>query len=471
MRPLLVLLVLLGAAIGLAPTPADAIRRARVERSSVPTVIANVHVFDANTGLRSGPSDVWLQDGTIAAVTPPGERATTQADRLVDGHGQTLLPGLIDCHTHLVGDGDPGLYAGPLDVTNNLTGLLAAGVTSVLSTGDPLDRISALADAVSEGRRPGPAIFYVGLPVTVVGGHPVASAQLILPKALHKTVSRALADEVADGGEAAIAVAERVLAGASAVKVVVDDLPTTTPQMTPELLAAIVRTSHGMRIRVVAHVGEPEDVTAGLDAGVDGFIHHPNRGALSEAQIARLAEARVPVVATLKVFRRLRELANDAVVITPLEEALAHPRPLRRLRTGGWLRGPDLPAPIALWMQQNTESHDAMLASVGALHAGGGLVLAGSDTANIGAFVGAGLHDELDLLVEAGLTPAEALQAATLHAARFVAPGRKFGLIEAGWEADLLLVDGDPTASLGPVHRPVAVWVDGRFVQATPRLQ
>ena len=96
-------------------------------------------------------------------------------------------------------------------------------------------------------------------------------------------------------------------------------------------------------------------------------------------------------------------------------------------------------------------------------------LLVGSDSPGLGLAAGPATHRELALLVAAGMTPSEALSAATQHNHRFLDPNADAGLVEVGWDADLLLVRGDPTNDITATTEIAAVWVDGRLVERTPR--
>jgi len=98
------------------------------------------------------------------------------------------------------------------------------------------------------------------------------------------------------------------------------------------------------------------------------------------------------------------------------------------------------------------------------MRAAGVVVLVGSDSPNVGHPAGVGMHHELDQLREAGFSAAELLSTATWDNSRFLDPEATFGAIRPGWEADLLLVDGDPVADPDAIHRIRGVWADGRRV-------
>ena len=105
------------------------------------------------------------------------------------------------------------------------------------------------------------------------------------------------------------------------------------------------------------------------------------------------------------------------------------------------------------------------------MHAAGVRIHAGTDTQIPFLVPGAALHRELALLVEAGWSPTRALQAATWDNSRFLDRRARFGSIQAGWEADLLLVEGDPTQGLEALEDIVAVWTDGQRVPASIKLR
>jgi imidazolonepropionase-like amidohydrolase len=179
-----------------------------------------------------------------------------------------------------------------------------------------------------------------------------------------------------------------------------------------------------------------------------------------------LAGFGIPMVPTLAVFDAYAALGQGPRTATPLETETAsaavlgafHPVPA----------GYDM-TPFAPYLAGLRAQRDAWRENVRRLRAAGVTMLAGSD-AQSGVFPGAGLHRELHLLVEAGLRPADAIRAATLDAARFLA-GRErpdFGAVAAGKRADLLLVEGDPTRDLDALARIRAVMKGGLVLERIP---
>jgi imidazolonepropionase-like amidohydrolase len=157
---------------------------------------------------------------------------------------------------------------------------------------------------------------------------------------------------------------------------------------------------------------------------------------------------------------------------TRIEEFLPIERAVARADVLGALLapGPTPDATTAAFMRAAAAAHDARRRNVAKLRAAGVVVLPGSDACNPGNFPGAGLHLELAKLVEAGLTPAEALRAATWENARFLAgDSADFGEIAVGKRADLLLVAGDPTTTVGDLARITAVVLDGTVLERRRR--
>jgi imidazolonepropionase-like amidohydrolase len=124
---------------------------------------------------------------------------------------------------------------------------------------------------------------------------------------------------------------------------------------------------------------------------------------------------------------------------------------------------------MAATIRAAAEAHEARRRSIAKLRAAGVTILAGSDACNAGQFPGAGLHVELAKLVDAGLTPGEALRAATWENARFLMRNQTdFGEIAVGKRGDLVLVAGDPTTRIDELARISRVVLDGAVLERRP---
>jgi methyltransferase (TIGR00027 family) len=374
-------------------------------------------VFD---GTRVLTASVLVRDGVIVEVGP--DLAAPDAT-VVDAPGQTLLPGFVDAHTHVF----PG----------RLEQALAFGVTTELDMfADP----AGVADLRRETTARA-ALRSAGTGATAPGGHPcqLVDRGLVPP---FPTITRP--------DEAARFVADRVAEGSDYLKVFLE--PGTSagrarPAPDAATVRALVAAGHAAGLLVVAHATDGGAARELVDAGVDGLVHVWVDVPAPDL-VAAIAAADVFVVPTLTVIDGLWGTGEGARALAREEGVAPFLDDVSRggLDMGGIGLGPDGPAQAG--------------AAVAALHAAGVAILAGTDAANPGTAHGASMHQELRLLVGAGLTPAEALRAATAEpAARFRLADR--GRITPGLVADLVLVAGDPARDITATVAITAIWRRG----------
>jgi imidazolonepropionase-like amidohydrolase len=421
-------------------------------------VVRNVHVFDVRAArLFDGLHDVVVRDGRIAAVGAPGAPAAGLAE--IDGHGGTLLPGLVDVHTHTGSTPAPPWKVGMLpDVDRNLAAFLYAGVTTVLDLGNLTPAVFGEREHVASGATLGPHLLAAGPVFTAPGGHPAEVLREWLAWYLRWYVVPRATREVASPEAATRAVEDLIPEHPDIIKMAIDAGGAgTVPRLAPEVIAAIAAAGHRAGVRSIAHVGSSDEAFDAARSGVDALAHSPWREELSDAAVAAIAAAHVPVVATLAVWD-VSEGPRAAADLLPIEREVAEPAVLAAL-----LEPPPEPsAATAAFLRAVRAGHAARRRNVAKLRAAGVTILAGSDSCNMGNFPGAALHLELTKLVEAGLTPGEALRAATWENARFLAGEHaEFGEIAVGKRADLVLVAGDPTADIKELGNITQVILDG----------
>jgi imidazolonepropionase-like amidohydrolase len=367
-------------------------------RAEPSTVIREVRVFDG-TGV-SDITCVLIDGGRISAVDRDLDGAGA---RVVDGAGGTLLPGFIDAHVHLHG-------------ADNLEQLARAGVTTALDMACwPPELVGEL-----RNRRGVTDIRSAGIPATA-------------PGSTHsKMLGRPDAALLAGPADAEDFVRDRLAEGSDYIKVIAD-----VPGPDQATLDAVVAATHRQGKLVVAHAATLVPYQMALAARADVITHVPLDSVLDDATIAGLVQSRGVAVPTLTMM--------DAVA--------------RRFFGRGADGAPDDASTPAGPGYHNADH------SVELLRVAGVPILAGTDanaTVGVPANIshGASLHRELELLVQAGLSPVEAIAAATwLPAKHFGLSDR--GAVRAGLRADLVLIDGDPFTVITDSRRVRRVWCAG----------
>jgi imidazolonepropionase-like amidohydrolase len=387
--------------------------------------IRSARVFDGERVL-DGPVVVLVEDGRIAGVDPSG--SVPAGWPCADMPTATVLPGLIDCHVHLCADGGPRALerlseasGEQLDaaIVASLRQHLAAGVTTVRDLGDQ-------DGAVLAWRRRGggsglPAVVASGAPITSVGGH-----------------CWSMGGQASGERELRAAVRRRAELGADVIKIMASGgvltpgTDTTRPQFTERELRAVVSEARAHGLPTTAHAHALAAVDLALRAGVDGVEHCTcltGTGVeIGDDVLASLAGSGTVVCPTLG--------SDPGVVVPPRIRAMA-------ARAG------------------ITEENLRLVA--GRLHRAGVRLVAGSD----GGIGPAKPHGLLPLTlaeyVMAGMPASAALVAATSAAADSLGQTAK-GRIRRGYDADLLVVDGDPVADIAALQRPLAVHLAGEPV-------
>ncbi len=422
-------------------------------------VIRNVRIFDApHAALLDQPRDVVVRDGRIAAVTSPGAVVAGLVE--VNGQGGTLIPGLIDVHTHTGGSASPPWRTELPAQQENLGAFLYAGVTTVLDAGALTPAIFQLRDRVRAGAVLSPHLYAAGPMFTAPNGHPVGLMRTTLPFWIRWYVLPRIAREVATPDGARQAVAALLPHRPDVIKIAADDLVPGEPRIATEVMAAVVARAHESNVRAVAHIGRSRDVIDAVGAGVDALMHDVYTDAITDEAVAAIAAAHVPVVPTIGIWDAVEQLGTLRVdTLSPITREIANPAVLTALSA---FPSDQEREQMAAMTTAVRNGHAARRANLAKLRAAGVTILVGSDAVNAGQFPGAGLHDELAKLVEAGMTLGEALRAATYDNARFLAGAQAdFGAVAPGQRADLVLLDGDPTVDVTATQRIAHVWLDG----------
>ncbi len=409
-----------------------------------PVLFDNVRLFDADRGVFLADRAVLARDGRIAAIGAAGSIPAPAGARVIDGRGKTLVPGIWDSHMHIGSD---------WDVLANM----ATGITSFRSPGTTFDR------AVDATRRRAAGELLMGEPfisVIVDRRDPLA----------------AQGAEVVTSAEEAIAAVRRIReAGLWGVKFYTS--------MDPGWIAPAAAEAHRLGLHVHGHVPARMRPSEAVAAGYDELTHL-NFVVMESmpADVVDRANTRQRMEGPARLFRNvdldgplmrgfIADLARRGTIVDPtivifegmLTQDGGRPRPayapymgilspvLERsvFTSGGY------PLVEGHTRDDYRQSYAKMVELVGRLHRAGVPIVAGTDG------FGLELIRELEIYQQAGFTPAEALQSATILPARVVGAQARTGSIAVGKEADMVLVDGDPSRELGALRRVVTVVSDG----------
>jgi imidazolonepropionase-like amidohydrolase len=400
-------------------------------------LIRNVGVLDVVRGAIDRGVDVLVQGDRIAAIGLSGRLRPPDEAEVIDGQGGTLLPGLIDMHGHVYTSPAPPWRVALPDPSANLRSYLYSGVTTVLDPADSSNDAYARRDQVARGELLGPRIYTAGKPVTAPEGHPIAMIRIAAPWWIAWYAAPRSASGVSSPDEARAAVKELAADGSDFVKVIVDRIPQDAPRLGFEEVRTTVETAREHGLRSVAHIGSLEDARDAARAGVALWVHGVYKERIADAAIPELAGFGIPMVPTLVVFE------NYAAALDGNREASA-------------LERQTAPAELLASFNQRPDHSPLLDAFRSWLEELGQLRPA--------------WRDNVRRLHESGLTRAEAIRAATLDPARFLtrSDDPDFGQVRLGKRADLLLVDGDPTADLAALEDIREVILGGVRLERLP---
>jgi Tol biopolymer transport system component len=383
-----------------------------------PVLIRNARIIDGTGSPATSPRDILVERGRIARIAPAGS-LDAGAARVTDAGGRFLIPGLMDLHAH---EYRPEM----------LSGYSYFGVTTIRDQGSPIGPLVASADAIAAGVMEGPRVDYGGLQLYSDWAYDTEEGQGVEPEA--------------DTAHAARTVALADAFGSQHIK--------TRTFRRWDINARFVIEAHRRGLRATGHCAHPLPlVAAGIDAKEHaGFCTLRGDGLIYDDLVQLYRAADIAVVPTIS-------LSSYAVWVNEHPDLVGDDAELTAFRA---------PRADFAWMLQLDEAgrrdyirFTQEARQVTARLARAGVTIgAGSDIWQIPT----GTHLELEELVAAGLSPVEAIRAATGAAARVVGAERDLGTVEVGKWADLVLLDADPQRDIRNTRRIRAVMQSGRWI-------
>ena len=482
---------------GTRPTrPSKAIKPARGQALA----LTNAKIVDVETGAhRCGPV-LLVRDGLIAGLFDPADRLVEKAHP-VDCDGGYLIPGLINAHSHLnmpsfmdMRLADLGLVR--RQIVRNYADAICWGVTTVRDMTSVPKIMARDRAAIDAGRLPGPHILtpisFLSVPdgYPDFGGVPSSFAELFTGRPTLRTTDPAVSREF---------VREVAARGADLVKIGFDHRSflwgrgdRVLPVLADAQVEAIVDEAHRLDLPVAAHHLYAQGLARGLRFGVDCMEHVQMDRPLTDDDVRAVVDADLPLVPTLTIVTALAFAAPDSIArpAPVLAEARAWRDNVQMAELPRHCvpemakRSKDIDrfyrnAEYTLPANAGRVAFDPLLAStalpvafanVSRLVAAGATLGVGNDSGVPFIFPGM-VHLEMELLVKAGMSPAQALRAATLTNARIAGVADRCGSIEQGKRADLALLAGDPVDDVRNVGKVLAVFKDGALVSAAEGFQ
>jgi imidazolonepropionase-like amidohydrolase len=420
------------------------------------TVLRNVTVIDG-TGAAPRHNAALVIDGEKIRTITDADAPVPKGAMAIDLSGKTIMPEIINCHGHL------GLLKGTKmsaenytkeNVERQLLQYQDYGVGAVLVMGTDRDEAYQWREESHEGKLPGALIYTAGRGFGAPAGVPPLSMGTDL-------VYRPTTPE-----EARKDVDELAAHKPDMVKLWLDDFWGQYPKMKPEIYAAIIDEAHKHNLRVAAHVYHEEDAQRLVDDGVNVLAHSVRDAEIPDSLVAGMKAKHVAYIATMSLDEFLTAYADDpAWLRQPFFRDALEPGVYEMITSPQYKKSveDDKKTPLEVAAQSIERKNLKKVYDAGIL------VALGTDSgATPTRPFGFSEHNELRLLVQAGLTPLQAITVATKNGAELLRASDEFGTLRPGLKANFFVLDKDPSEDIRNSEAISSVWKDGKKVSAGP---
>ena len=398
------------------------------QQSSATVALVGARVIDGTGAAPMANATILISNGRIERVGPAASLKIPAGATRVDVAGKTIIPGLINAHGHL-GNGDRAL---PLydQIIQQLKIYARFGVTTVCALGD--DGVESVRVSEQNGQAP-------------------------LDRArLYAAGGRATAKTSED--------ARRIIAErhAQRVRFIKTGLNGNANDMAPEAYAALIDEAHKRNLRVAAHLFNLSDAKGTVAAGLDVIAHSIRDEDVDAAFVADLVRRNVGYIPTLTRDLSVFQYGSAPAYLTDpfflRGESLFAPQIAR-------VKDPALHAKTKAnpGTQRAKQGFDQALRNLKRLSDGGVMIAMGTDSgASLGRWQGYFEHVEMELMVQAGMTPMQTLVASTGNAAKVMGIDKEVGTLQPGKRADFVVLTADPLADIRNTRTIESVWIDGK---------
>jgi imidazolonepropionase-like amidohydrolase len=383
------------------------------------------NLLDVTEGKIFTNSLVVIKGDTIQYAGPSQPFKKSGDTTVVDCSGKTIIPGLFDAHIHLGGASTLGYV--PIDDQRKLCAFLYSGITSVFDLGAIQEWIFSLREKEEKGNLLSPRIFAVGPLFTCPNGH---GTEYGVDMSLTPTTEE----------EARQAVQKLIQAEPDQIKIIYEKGSKRFTSLSYELMGTIIDESHKNDFKVVTHILTFEQAKDALRAGTDGLAHMVSDREVDEEFLDEMKQRNVFCIPTLTVYESL----SGGMLTIPenLNGPLAKKGICREI-LADLKQKKEMPGLKESLGNMKDALHFAQI-NAKKMHDKGIKLAVGTDAGNPAVFFGPSVHREMELLVEAGISPAEVLRAATINAAEILGQQERLGTISKGKLADILVIEGNP---------------------------
>jgi len=413
-------------------------------------LLKNLRLIDGTNGMPQENTDILIEGQRIAAI---GKNLKSARARVIDLQGKTVMPAMISAHVHvgvISGNAQSGTFFTRENVLAQLKKYLDYGISTVqtLGTDRPVLYENGFRDSLMKGLLPGARLFSGGY------GFNVPDSSVMKESFMGNLYRPLSADEVPG------MMKELNGINPSMVKIWVDGTPQT--KMKPAIYQKIIQEAHRYQRRVAAHVYYLSDARQLISSGIDVFGHSIRDSLVDDALIAQMKARKIPYIPTLALDKFAHAyMSKPNWLEDPFFKAALEPGVYEMISSTAYQNEQKASA-VAV---RSAAAFKVALQNVKKLHDAGVLVALGTDS---GAFPiraqGFAEHLELELLVEAGLSPQDVIRIATLNAARVLQIDKDYGSIEKGKIADLLILNANPLENIQNTRKISAVYKAGQEI-------
>ncbi len=423
------------------------------------TVLHNVTLIDGTGTAPRRNAALIIEGDKVRAISDASTRLPKGAT-VVDLSGKTIMPEIVNCHGHI------GLLKGTKMSAENYTKENAArqllqyqdyGVGAVLVMGTDRDEAYQWREESQTATLPGALLYTAGRGFGAPAGVPPLSMGT-------DQVYRPTSPE-----EARKDIDELAAHKPDIVKLWLDDFWGQYPKMKPEIYAAIIDEAHKKNLRVAAHVYHEEDAQRLVDDGVNVLAHSVRDAEIPDSLVAEMKAKHVAYIATMSLDEFLTAYADDPAWLSqPFFRNALEPGVYEMITSPQYKKSvEDDKKTSAEVAAQSIERKNLKK-----VYDAGILVALGTDSgATPTRAFGFSEHNELQLLVEAGLTPLQAITVATKNGAELLHASDEFGTLRPGLKANFIVLDKDPSMDIRNSETISSVWRDGKKVSAGPHLR